>query len=46
MDINVFRGVLAVVCLVLFLGIVRWAWSKHLKARFDEAANLPFVEKD
>ncbi len=46
MDINVLRGVVAVVSLVLFLGIVWWAWSKHQKVRFDEAANLPFVEKD
>lgn len=46
MDINVVRGILAVVCLVSFLGIVAWAWSRHQKARFDEAANLPFAEKD
>ena len=46
MDINVLRGVVAVASLVLFLGIVWWAWSKHQKTRFDEAANLPFVEKD
>ncbi|MBX3591874.1 MAG: CcoQ/FixQ family Cbb3-type cytochrome c oxidase assembly chaperone [Burkholderiaceae bacterium] len=46
MDINVLRGVIAVVCLVLFLGIVWWAYSRHQRARFEEAANLPFVEKD
>ena len=46
MDINGLRGVVAVVSLVLFLGIVWWAWSRHQKARFDEAAQLPFVEKD
>lgn len=46
MDINVFRGLLAVVCLLLFLGIVAWAWSRRQKRRFEEAAKLPFVEKD
>lgn len=46
MDINVFRGLLAVFSLFLFLGIVAWAWSRHQKRRFEEAAKLPFVEKD
>ena len=43
------RGLFALLfgaSLALFLGIVWWAWSKHQKTRFDEAANLPFVEKD
>ncbi len=46
MDIDVLRGVIAVASLVLFLGIVCWAYSRRQKARFDEAASLPFVEKD
>jgi cytochrome c oxidase cbb3-type subunit 4 len=46
MDINVFRGVLAVICLLAFLGIVAWAWSGRQRERFAEAANLPFVEPD
>ncbi|MGD9945113.1 MAG: cbb3-type cytochrome oxidase subunit 3 [Burkholderiaceae bacterium] len=46
MDVNVLRGVIAVVSLLLFLGIVLWAWDKAKKARFDEAANLPFADKD
>ena len=46
MDVNVFRGLLAVVCLLAFLGIVAWAWSRNQQKRFDEAANLPFVEED
>ncbi|GMV03142.1 MAG: cbb3-type cytochrome c oxidase subunit 3 [Burkholderiaceae bacterium] len=46
MDINVLRGVIAVVSLAIFLGIIGWAYSRHQKARFDEAANLPFAEKD
>ncbi|MBN9429175.1 MAG: CcoQ/FixQ family Cbb3-type cytochrome c oxidase assembly chaperone [Burkholderiales bacterium] len=46
MDVNVLRGVIAVVSLVLFVGIVLWAWDKTKRARFEEAANLPFAEKD
>jgi cytochrome c oxidase cbb3-type subunit 4 len=46
MDINVLRGIIAVVCLLIFLGIVMWAWSGHQRKRFEEAAQLPFVERD
>lgn len=46
MDIPVLRGILAVLCLLAFLGIVAWAWSGHQRARFEEAARLPFDEQD
>jgi cytochrome c oxidase cbb3-type subunit 4 len=46
MDINVFRGIVAAVSLAVFVGIVLWAWSSRQRERFDEAANLPFVERD
>jgi cytochrome c oxidase cbb3-type subunit IV len=46
MDMNVLRGVVAAVSLLLFIGIVAWAWSKHQRERFDEAARLPFTERD
>jgi cytochrome c oxidase cbb3-type subunit 4 len=35
-----------VVVLVLFIGIVVWAWSGKRKQRFDEAANIPFEHDD
>jgi cytochrome c oxidase cbb3-type subunit 4 len=35
-----------VVLLVLFVGIVIWAWSGKRKQRFDEAANIPFSEDE
>lgn len=35
-----------VVVLVLFVGIVLWAWSSKRKQRFDEAANIPFDDDD
>jgi|AntRauTorckE6833_2_1112554.scaffolds.fasta_scaffold13702_3 cytochrome c oxidase cbb3-type subunit 4 len=46
MDINVFRGLMSVVLLFAFLGIVYWAYSKKQKKPFDEAANLPFADED
>ena len=46
MDINVLRGIVAVVCLALFIGIVLWAWSGQQRERFEEASRLPFAEHD
>ena len=34
----------AAALMVLFIGIVAWAWSGKRKARFDAAAQLPFDE--
>jgi cytochrome c oxidase cbb3-type subunit 4 len=45
MDINTLRSVATVVCFVAFLGIVRWAWSRHQAMAFEEAAQLPFAEE-
>lgn len=44
MDINVFRGILSVILMIAFGWIVFWAYSKHQKKSFDEAANLPFAD--
>jgi cytochrome c oxidase cbb3-type subunit 4 len=44
MDINDYRSIVTVVSLVVFLGIVWWAWSRRNKGRFDDAAQLPFKE--
>ena len=30
--------------MVVFIGIVIWAWSGKRKQRFDDAANIPFNE--
>ena len=46
MDINDLRTVITVLGLLCFLGICVWAYSKHAKAGFDEAAQLPFTEDD
>jgi len=44
MDINTLRSITTVLALVVFLGIVFWAWSKRRSADFDQAANLPFEQ--
>ncbi len=46
MDINVFRGLMSIVLLFAFLGIVFWAYSSNQKKPFDEAANLPFADEN
>jgi cytochrome c oxidase cbb3-type subunit IV len=44
MDVNDLRSLVTVVSLVLFIGIVRWAWARSNQGAFAEAANLPFEE--
>ena len=46
MDINLLRSIVTVVAFVVFIGIVVWAWSRRNQADFDEAAQLPFKQKD
>lgn len=46
MDYPLIQSVWTIVVLVLFVGIVVWAWSGKRKQRFDEAANIPFDEDD
>lgn len=46
LDINTLRSLATVAGLVSFLGIVVWAWSARNRARFDEAARLPFASEE
>ena len=46
MDVNTLRALLTLLCFVLFLGIVAWAWSSRSRARFEEAARLPLEDDD
>ena len=46
MDNSMIQSVWTVVVLVLFVGIVIWAWSGKRKQDFDEAANIPFNEDE
>ena len=36
-------GVVTLLLIILFLGMVRWAYSSRRKQDFDEAAALPLV---
>ena len=46
MDINDLRTIVTTISFLAFVGIVYWAYSSRQRARFDEAANLPFAESD
>ena len=46
MDLNDLRVLITVVSFIVFAGIVYWAYSSRQRARFIEAANLPFVDSD
>jgi len=43
---NLFHSIWTVVSLVIFIGIVLWAWSGHRKESFDEAAQLPLEDDE
>ena len=45
MDINHLRSAVTVLSLLLFVGIVGWAWSRRNQANFQEAAQLPFQDE-
>lgn len=44
MDAGTWRGLFAVVMLVLFIGLWAWAWSGRRKPVFDAAARLPLED--
>ena len=44
MNMAIFHSIWTVVVMVIFIGIVIWAYSSKRKERFDEAARLPFDE--
>ncbi len=44
--INELRGISTIMALIAFLAVCFWAYSKHQKQRFSEAANLLFDEEE
>jgi cytochrome c oxidase cbb3-type subunit 4 len=44
MDYALIDSIWTIVVMVVFIGIVLWAWSGKRKQRFNEAANIPFNE--
>lgn len=45
MDYQTLRGVVSAVLLVMFIGIIWWAFSSRQKAGFDQAANSIFDDE-
>jgi cytochrome c oxidase cbb3-type subunit IV len=45
-DLSDLRTIVTTLSFVAFVGLVFWAYSGKQKKRFDEAANLPFVDAD
>lgn len=46
MDINDLRTIITLMGFLCFLAICVWAYSRHAKAGFEEAALLPFTDDD
>ena len=46
MDVNDLRMAVTVVSLLSFLGLMAWVWLARNRPRFDEAAQIPFADKD
>ena len=44
LDINTLRSAATVVSLIVFVGIIAWAWSSRNAADFEQAAKLPFAQ--
>ena len=44
MDLTFIQSIWTIVVMVVFVGIVIWAWSGKRKQRFEDAANIPFNE--
>jgi cytochrome c oxidase cbb3-type subunit 4 len=46
MEIMILRIIAVILSMLVFLGICVWAFQRHSKARFEEAAHIPFLEED
>jgi cytochrome c oxidase cbb3-type subunit IV len=46
MDLNTLRSIITLISFLVFIGILLWAWSGKNRARFQEAAMLPFADDD
>ncbi len=41
---GIINGILTLVLMATFIGIVVWAWRRERRQQFDEAASLPLEE--
>jgi cytochrome c oxidase cbb3-type subunit 4 len=44
MDVNDLRDIVTLLSFLIFIGIMIWALSRRNAQRFEEAAQLPFVD--
>ncbi|AXE30801.1 CcoQ/FixQ family Cbb3-type cytochrome c oxidase assembly chaperone [Chromobacterium phragmitis] len=44
--VTVGRSLFTVVCFAFFIAVLIMAYSKRSKSRYEEAANLPFLDDD
>jgi cytochrome c oxidase cbb3-type subunit 4 len=44
MDLPTVRGLLTLVLMLAFAGVVIWAWSRNRQKDFEEAAQLPLED--
>jgi cytochrome c oxidase cbb3-type subunit 4 len=46
MNSGLISGIVTALFIVVFIGIVWWAFSKRNKQRFEEDGNIPFEDGD
>lgn len=44
MDINTLRTLATLACFATFIGILGWTFLRRNRARFEEAAQIPFQQ--
>ena len=44
MDVTTLRIVATLACMVIFAGILYWAFARRNRERFEEAARIPFEQ--
>lgn len=46
MNFGLLQGIYTIIVMIVFVGIVAWAWSSKRKKDFDDAAKIPFQDDD
>ncbi len=46
MDFGLFHTIWTLILIVLFFGIIRWAWSDRRRASFERAEREPLLDDD
>jgi cytochrome c oxidase cbb3-type subunit IV len=46
MNYGMLQGIWTIIVMVVFVGIVIWAWSGKRKREFEDASNIPFNEEE